>query len=72
MVEQVAQKDIGHIGNRAPFIGAIVPAARAPLVRPFNVNLSPDVAIPHPAPGHNGDRVQIVVHAVEVSVHLYL
>lgn len=72
MVEQIAQNDIGHVGNRAPALGAIVPGARVPTVRPFNVNLSVDVAITQPAPGHDRDRIRIVVYALEVSVHLYL
>jgi len=70
MVEQIAQKDTGHICNRAPTIGTIVPGARSPAVRSINVNLSADVAITHPAPGHDGDRVRIVVYPLEVSVHL--
>jgi hypothetical protein len=72
MVEQIAQNDIGHIRNRAPSLGAIASGARVPAVRPFDVNLSADVAITHPAPGHDGDRIRIVVYAFEVSVHLYL
>lgn len=72
MIEQIAQNDIGHVGNRAPALGAIVPGARVPTVRPFNVNLSVNVAITQPAPGHDRDRIRIVVYALEVSVHLYL
>ena len=70
MIKHIAQENIGHIGNRAPLISVIAPTARAPAVRSINVNLSVDVAISHPESRHDGDWVQIVVHAIEVSVHL--
>ena len=70
MVEQVAKYNIGHLVNSTPLVGAIVPTARVPLVRACDVNLSGDVAVPHSAPGHGGDRIRIVVDAFEVPVHL--
>ena len=72
MVEQIAQNNIWHIGNRAPVLGAIVPGARVPAVGPIDVKLSADVAITQPASGHDGDRIRIVVYALEISVRLYL
>lgn len=72
MVKQIAQKDIGHVSNRAPFLGTVVPAARVPTAGSFDMNLSTDVAVSHPASRHDGDRVRIVVYAFEVSVHLCL
>jgi len=71
MVKQIAQKNIGHIGNRAPSLGAIVPTARVPAGVSFDMNLSTDVAVSHSSIRQDGHWIQIVVHALEVSVHLY-
>ena len=70
MVEQIAQKNIRHRINRTPPLGVIVSAARIPAVRSSNMNLPTDVAIPHPAPRHDGYRIQIVVNTFEVPVYL--
>ena len=72
MVEQIAQNDIGHVRNRASLVRAVIPGARTPTVRPVDVDLPADVAVTHPSAGYNGDRIRIVVHALEVPVHLYL
>ena len=71
MVEYIAVNDTGHFRNRAPFLFAVVPGARVPATEPIDVNLSADVAVTRSSPGDNGDRIQMVVHALEAPVHLY-
>lgn len=70
MVEHIAKNDIGHIENRAPVFGTIVPAARVPAVRSIDVDLSGDVAVSHTTSWYDGYGIQVVVDAVEVTVHL--
>ena len=70
MIQNIAQKNVGHARNRAPIFSAIISAARVPVVRSIYVDLSSDVAVSHPAAGHDGDWVQIMVDTVEVPVHL--
>ena len=72
MVKNVAHKNIWHFSNRAPTSGAVISAARVPGIRLFDVNLSSDVAVTHPASRHDRDRIRIVVNTFEVSVHLYM
>ena len=57
MVEHVTENDIGHIVNRAPVFGTIVPATRVPAVRSINVDLSSDVAVSHPTSRHDWDGI---------------
>ena len=63
--------DIEPFRNRAPFLFAVVPGARVPVIGPIDVNLSADVAVTYSYRGENGDRIQMVVHALEVPAHLY-
>lgn len=71
MVEYVAKNNIRHGIDRAPFLGTIVPSARAPAVtRPIYMDLSSDVAVSHPTTRHDGDWVRAVIDTVEVAVHL--
>ena len=67
----IAQENEGHVSKRAPDLGTVVSAARVPAIRPFNVDLSNDVAVPHPEPRDDGDRIITVVDPFEVSVHLH-
>ena len=70
MIEQIAQNDIRHFGNRAPPFGAVVSGAGAPAVRSVYMDLSGDVAVSHPTPWHDGYGIQVVVDTVKVPVHL--
>ena len=68
MIEHIAGKDIRHVVNCTPVFGTIVSRARVPVVRSIYVDLPGGVAKSHPALWNDG--IQVVVDAVEVSVHL--
>jgi len=70
VIKHIAQKKIGYFINRAPFLGAIVSAARIPAVSALDMNLPGDVAVPHPAPRYDGNWIRTVVDTFEVSAHL--
>ena len=35
------------------------------------MDLSTDVAVPHPTPRYDGDGIQVVVYTVKVPIHLH-
>jgi hypothetical protein len=70
MIQQITQENVWNVRNRASLFCVIVSATRAPAVRSIYVDLSTDVAVSYPTPGHDGDWVPFVIDAVEVPVDL--